>query len=115
LAQHIALPVQMELPRVEESVISEYPLKPPPTGSMPLGRSNSSRPTTRHSKRTSIFGRWQDWLSGEGQGSQNLSGPEAKYGPTASEELNAESRLRNLLRRAGSERITKGKSVDRGF
>ncbi|KAI9765308.1 MAG: hypothetical protein M1840_007507 [Geoglossum simile] len=114
LAPHNDSLGQTESSRMEGSVVSEYSLKSSFTGSMLYSRSNSSRPTTGHSRRASIFGRWQDWLSGEGSNNQTLDGPETECRSTAGGGLNAESRLRILLRGVGSDRLTKGKSVDRG-
>jgi hypothetical protein len=105
---------QTESSRMEGSIVSEYSLKSSFTGSMPHNRSNSSRSTTGHSRRTSIFGRWQDWLSGESSNNQTPGDPETERRSTAGGGLNAESRLRILLRGVGSDRLTKGKSVDRG-
>ncbi|KAH0545299.1 hypothetical protein FGG08_000598 [Glutinoglossum americanum] len=106
--------VQTDFPRVEGGVVSEYSLKSSLTGSMPHSRPNPSRRAAGHSRRTSIFGRWQDWLSRDGPGNQNPSSAEAGGAPAANKELNAEGRLRIILRGAGSERVIKGKSVDRG-
>ncbi|KAH0553123.1 hypothetical protein GP486_006689 [Trichoglossum hirsutum] len=103
-----------ESSRMEGSVVSEYSLKPSLTGSMGRSQRNSSRPIASHFRRTSILGRWQDWLSGDSLSKQNPSGPEAGVRSSVGEGLNAESRLRVLLRRAGSEKVAKGKSVDRG-
>ncbi|KAI9777257.1 MAG: hypothetical protein M1839_008987 [Geoglossum umbratile] len=114
LAPRGASPEQTESSRMEGSVVSEYSLKSSLTGSILHNRSNSSRPTTGHSRRTSIFGRWQDWLSGESTGDQTLNSPESECRPTAGGGLNAESRLRILLRSSGSEKLIKGKTVDRG-
>ncbi|KAI9863650.1 MAG: hypothetical protein M1813_003673 [Trichoglossum hirsutum] len=114
LASQTTSSIPTESPRMEGSVVSEYSLKSSLTGSMGHGRRNSSRPITGHSRRTSIFGRWQDWLSGDSPNNQIHSGPEAGVRSSVGEGLNAEGRLRVLLRRTGSEKVVKGKSVDRG-